>query len=97
MLNGLFSEMGVREQVALVQSACVLMGAHGAGLSHILFAPPGARLLELRPPAFARPHFIAYAGWAGAVHHDWVLATTKPSPEEVEARLVEVLAAAAAP
>lgn len=93
--NGLFSEQSLREQVALVQDACVIVGAHGAGLSHVLFAPPGAHVLELRPPAFARPHFIAYAAWAGAKHHDWTLHDSTPPPAEVEKRLRSVLAEAA--
>jgi glycoprotein 2-beta-D-xylosyltransferase len=59
LLRGVFSEMTLREQVRVAQQACVMAGAHGAGLSHVLFAPPGVHVLELQPPAFARPHFIA--------------------------------------
>ena len=96
LVNGLFSEQSLREQVAAAQAACVLVGAHGAGLSHALFAPPGAHLLELRPPSFMRPHFIAYAAWAGVRHHDWPLPGGAPEPRDVEARLRDVLAAATA-
>ena len=96
MVNGLFSEQSLREQVAAAQAACVLVGAHGAGLSHALFAPPGAHLLELRPPSFMRPHFIAYAAWAGVRHHDWPLLGGAPEPRDVEARLRSVLAIATA-
>jgi len=95
VLNGLFSAMSVGEQVAMVQAACVVAGAHGAGLSHVLFSPPGAHMLELRPPSFQRPHFIAYAKWAGALHHDWVLGTSTPAPAEVVARVQAVVEAAA--
>lgn len=96
MLNGLFSEQSLREQVELVQASCVIIGAHGAGLSHALFAPPGAHLLELRPPAFVRPHFIFFASWAGMHHHDWTLLDSTPPPRDVEARLRDVLSEAAA-
>lgn len=95
LVNGLFSGMTVPEQVALIQDACVIMGAHGAGLSHVLFAPQGAHMLELRPPAFQRPHFIAYAQWAGVTHHDWALFTSAPEPAEVLTRLQRVLDIAA--
>lgn len=95
LVNGLFSGMTVPEQVALIQDACVIMGAHGAGLSHVLFAPQGAHMLELRPPAFQRPHFIAYAQWAGVTHHDWALFTSAPEPADVLTRLQHVLDMAA--
>ena len=95
MLNGLFSEQSLRQQVELVQASCVIIGAHGAGLSHALFAPPGAHLLELRPPSFVRPHFIFYASWAGVHHHDWTLVDGAPPPAEVEAQLRDVLREAA--
>lgn len=91
LVNGLFSEWSVGQQVAAVQNACIVMGAHGAGLSHILFAAPHTHMFELRPPAFMRPHFIAYSQWAGAVHHDWPLTTNTPSPAEVLTRLLNVV------
>lgn len=91
LANGLFSAMSVGQQLQLVQDACVIMGAHGAGLSHVLFAPLGAHMLELRPPAFQRPHFIAYSVWAGATHHDWLLTTSAPPVESVLDRLHRVL------
>ena len=74
-----------------MQGACTIFGAHGAGLSHVLFAPPGTRVLELRPPSFVRPHFIAYARWAGAQHTDW-LGSSKPPPGEAVARILALVA-----
>jgi capsular polysaccharide biosynthesis protein len=74
-------------QVAAAQSSCLIAGAHGAGLTHVLFAPPGVRLLEIRPPAFQRPHFIAYAFWAGAHHDDWRISTSAPPPDDVVVRV----------
>jgi len=90
LLPGTFSSMTVGEQVAAAQEACVITGAHGAGLSHVLFAPPDVHMLELRPPAFMRPHFISYAFWSGAVHHDWALQSSIVSPTEVVKRLAMV-------
>jgi len=89
LLRGVFSEMTLREQVKVAQEACVIAGAHGAGLSHVLFAPPGVHLLELQPPAFARPHFIAYAFWSGAHHHNWPLDSSTPSVHAVVTRVFE--------
>lgn len=81
-------------QVEAAQNACLIVGAHGAGLSHVLFAPPGVHVLELRTPAFRRPHFIAYAYWSGAHHHDWSLETSTPAPNQVVQRVAETLAEA---
>jgi glycoprotein 2-beta-D-xylosyltransferase len=87
VLNGLFSSMTVTEQVAMVQEGCLLVGAHGAGLSHVLFAPDGVHMLELQPPEFQRPHFIAYTRWAGGAHHLWALESAHPAVDAVVARI----------
>lgn len=89
VLNGVFSSMTMKEQVAMAQDACVMTGAHGAGLSHILFSPPGVHMLELQPPAFRRPHFISYAYWAGTHHHMWTLDSSTPSVHSVVSRVLE--------
>jgi glycoprotein 2-beta-D-xylosyltransferase len=92
LLNGLFSSLSMRQQVALAQRACVIVGAHGAGLSHVLFAPPEVHVLELQTPGFNRPHFIGYAGWAGSHHHVWALDTSAPSVHTVVSRVFETAA-----
>ena len=89
LLRGVFSEMTLREQVRVAQEACIMAGAHGAGLSHVLFAPPGVHVLELQPPAFARPHFIAYAFWAGQHIHVWPLDSSTPNVHKVVSRVLE--------
>lgn len=90
MLNGLFSAMSMKEQVQAALDSCVIVGAHGAGLTHILFAPPGVHMLELQPPAFQRPHFIAYSTWSGARHHLWALGSSTPPVSEVVNRVVQI-------
>jgi glycoprotein 2-beta-D-xylosyltransferase len=89
LLNGVFSSLGMKQQVELAQAACVVVGAHGAGLSHVLFAPPEVHVLELQTPGFGRPHFIAFAGWAGSHHHVWALDTSSPSVHTVVSRVFE--------
>jgi glycoprotein 2-beta-D-xylosyltransferase len=89
LLNGVFSSLTMRQQVQLAQDACVLVGAHGAGLSHVLFAPPETHVLELQTPSFARPHFIAFAHWAGSHHHVWALDSSTPSVHAVVSRVFE--------
>lgn len=43
------SGMPFREQVRRFAGARVVVGPHGAGLTNVLFAPPGAALVELMP------------------------------------------------
>lgn len=89
VVNGVLSSLGMRRQVALAQDACVIVGAHGAGLSHVLFAPPEVHLLEIQTPGFQRPHFVAYTAWAGSHHHLWALPTSSPDVHSVVSRVLE--------
>jgi len=58
----------IETQVALFHSTDVLIGVHGAALSHTLFMRRGTRLLELLPPGFNRPHFVPMAESVGVTH-----------------------------
>lgn len=60
-----FSDMPFREQVRLMQSAEVLIGAHGAGLTNLLWMPVGGRVVELEPPSFRSPCYEQLAALAG--------------------------------
>jgi capsular polysaccharide biosynthesis protein len=48
--------MPVEEQVALFHDADIVVGAHGAGLSNVIFADR-AKVLELFPASFVTPHY----------------------------------------
>jgi capsular polysaccharide biosynthesis protein len=45
-------KMGAAEQIALVRDAEVLVGPTGAGLANALFAPQGAKVVEIQPETF---------------------------------------------
>ncbi|MBH0238445.1 glycosyltransferase family 61 protein [Methylobrevis albus] len=45
----LFSKLPFAHQIAAAMAADVIVAPHGAGLSHILFAKPTARIVELLP------------------------------------------------
>ena len=49
--------MSVREQILLFQSADFVIGAHGAGLTNLLFCEPGTKVLEFMPSVEMRPFF----------------------------------------
>lgn len=46
--------MPVREQILLFSHAVAVVGAHGAGLTNAIFAPPGGVVLELLPEMLQR-------------------------------------------
>ena len=45
----LLEERSVEEQIRLFRGADIVAGAHGAGLTNVLFCAPGAKLLEFFP------------------------------------------------
>jgi capsular polysaccharide biosynthesis protein len=42
-----------RRQIALMRDAEVVVGASGAAMANALFAPPGARVVDIQPEVFA--------------------------------------------
>lgn len=59
VVEGRFAHMSFKEQLEAVSRSCALVGAHGAGMTHVLFLPTDARVLELRTPGYHRHHFQA--------------------------------------
>ncbi len=58
VVNGLFAHIPMEEQLQEVQESSIIVGAHGAGLAHLLFArPEKTAILELVTPGFKHPHF----------------------------------------
>jgi glycoprotein 2-beta-D-xylosyltransferase len=62
-----------REQLALMVDTDVLVGMHGAGLSHALFLPARAGLVELFPADYSprSRHFRRIAEWRGLFYAGW--------------------------
>ncbi len=50
-----------REQVDVLSQANAVAGPHGAGMTDLLFAPHGTRVLEFFPPEFVNPVFYSMA------------------------------------
>jgi hypothetical protein len=66
--------LAFEEQVALMRQTSVLCGPHGAGLTNMLFCPPGAHIVEIADPGFPNPNFYALAAALG--HDYWILPAT---------------------
>jgi capsular polysaccharide biosynthesis protein len=53
--------LSFREQVDILSQANAVAGPHGAGMTNLLFAPHGTRVLEFFPPGFVNPVFYSMA------------------------------------
>jgi hypothetical protein len=49
--------MSIADQISLFQHAEFVIGAHGAGLSNLLFCEPGTKVIEFMPAVEMRPFF----------------------------------------
>ncbi|KAF7831316.1 beta-(1,2)-xylosyltransferase [Senna tora] len=83
LVNGLFAHMPMKEQVRAIQDASVIIGAHGAGLTHIVSALPNTVILEIISSHFRRPHFALIAQWKGLEYHAINLAGSYANPDSV--------------
>lgn len=69
LVDGLFAHMPMKEQVRAIQDASVIIGAHGAGLTHIISARPKTVILEIISSLYRRPHFALISQWKGLEYH----------------------------
>lgn len=63
-----FADMTVPEQIRLAQSTDVLVGHHGAAMTHVLFMTPGSTAVEILPRLFDQHGFRALAEMRGVAH-----------------------------
>lgn len=64
-----FAEMNFQEQIRAVANTDVLLGVHGNGLSHTLFLPKGATLIELFPSHSFRVEYRIFAKLRGVNYY----------------------------
>ncbi|KAK1391893.1 putative beta-(1,2)-xylosyltransferase [Heracleum sosnowskyi] len=91
LVNGIFAHMPMKEQVRTIHDASVIIGAHGAGLTHIVSASPKAVILEIVAAEFMRPHFTLIAKWRGLEYHPIFLQDSYAKPLVVKHKLNDIL------
>jgi capsular polysaccharide biosynthesis protein len=74
--------LGAAEQIRMMREAEVVVGPTGAALANALFAPAGARIIEIQPENFASQWVWAASRQAGAEWCGYVCASPVP-PERV--------------
>mmetsp|Transcript_48048 Transcript_48048/g.88502 ORF Transcript_48048/g.88502 Transcript_48048/m.88502 type:complete len:543 (-) Transcript_48048:200-1828(-) len=55
-----FAELSMAEQICRANSADLLIGVHGSGLTHMIYMPPGAGVVEITP------YFVPMPVWSYA-------------------------------
>ncbi|KAL1209663.1 Beta-1,2-xylosyltransferase [Cardamine amara subsp. amara] len=91
LVNGLLAHMSMKDQVRAIQDASVIIGAHGAGLTHIVSATPNATIFEIVSVEFQRPHFELIAKWKGLEYHAMHLASSRADPTAVIEKFKEIM------
>ena len=61
-------------QLKLAADSDVIIGMHGAGLTHAMFSPLGSALIELMPgyDTATNWHFRSIARWRNLVYENWI-------------------------
>ncbi|XP_030541446.1 beta-1,2-xylosyltransferase-like [Rhodamnia argentea] len=91
LVNGLFAHMLMKDQVQAIQDASVIIGAHGAGLTHIVSATPKTVILEIISSQYRRPHFALISKWKGLEYHAINLVGSHADPPVVINELSSIL------
>ena len=71
--------MTVAAQAALFRQAELIVAPHGAGLTNLVFAPPGCAVVELQMDAYANWCFRRLAA-LGGLDYDCVIGRATPAP-----------------
>ncbi len=70
------SELSVVDQAKLFNAASVVVGAHGAGLSNLVYCEPGTKVLEFFPDQYVRHLFYDICNKRG-IKYDYVLCSSE--------------------
>lgn len=65
--------MSVRDQIDHFAAADIVVGLHGAALTNLVFAKPGARVLEIFPPGYVKHCFWAICEGIPDVRYEYLV------------------------
>jgi len=83
--------LSFREQLCIMRTSHIVIGIHGAGLTHVLFMRPHTGILELKPPKFGpRKHFQYLSKWVN-VQYASVRISRAPNHYSYEVRLTDII------
>ncbi|XP_037458522.1 beta-1,2-xylosyltransferase RCN11-like [Triticum dicoccoides] len=91
VVNGLFAHMSMKEQLQAILEASVIIGAHGAGLTHLVSAMPDTKVLEIISSFYRRPHFGLISRWKSLEYHAINLPGSYASIPDVTSELGNIL------
>ncbi|KAM3189568.1 hypothetical protein ACQJBY_068080 [Aegilops geniculata] len=91
VVNGLFAHMSMKEQLQAILEASVIIGAHGAGLTHLVSATPDTKVLEIISSFYRRPHFGLISHWKSLEYHAINLPGSYASISDVTNELGNIL------
>lgn len=77
-----FDGLSFRDQANALIGADVIVGVHGAGLSNIIFAPEGARLIEICPDFLNDPSYLSLCLICGINYTRLAARTISPEAPE---------------
>lgn len=74
-------KLPIAEQISLFAEASIIAGPHGAGLTNIVFAPSGTRVVELIGPALGKSEVsLAYVRIAAQLGQEFQRVVGSPAP-----------------
>ena len=85
-----FEQLTFLEQVALMSETSVLLGMHGAGMTNMLFLPPGATVIEMLNADYGDPCYFRLASCLGVPYFCVPCAPTHPEQANQSNVAVEV-------
>lgn len=75
-------KMPLKKQIAAFADASVIVGAHGAGLSNMVFAPPGARVIEFMGSVQFQQGFMSELAESCGHRFDRIYCQTQATPAQ---------------
>jgi capsular polysaccharide biosynthesis protein len=74
------AQMTVAEQVRVFAEAQIIVGAHGAAMTNLVFCPEGTAIVELFPPDYVNVCYWVLASAVGGLRYNYLVGDGRPQP-----------------